>query len=288
MNITVLGNGEMGRGIVYANALKEIPSILWGRNLQSLNQSKSRIESLFDKAIIRGKLSPAEKEKFFSLISFTISMEEACSQADIIIETIVEVLSDKLQLFRMANSFIRKNTIIATNTSSFALSHFSEVIKNPSLFLGLHYFNPVYAMNFVEVIKTEATSQKALDLIEKYLAKLDKKNIVIKDSPGFVSTRLNLALASEAMRIVEEGVASVKDVDLAMREAFGHPMGPILLGDYVGLDVRLKALQSLYDSGMGEHFKPNESLKKLVSSGKYGRKSNQGYYRWDNDESCEI
>ncbi|MGI9625221.1 MAG: 3-hydroxyacyl-CoA dehydrogenase family protein, partial [Longimicrobiales bacterium] len=199
---------------------------------------------------------------------------------DLVIEAIPEVMDLKTKLFNDISGFVSDDAILATNTSSLSVTELSEAVTGPSRFLGLHFFNPVHIMSLVEVVRGRDTSEETLDRSLAWVRRLAKEPIVVRDSPGFASSRLGIALGLEAIRMVEAEVASPEDIDKAMELGYRHPMGPLRLTDLVGLDVRLGIAEYLHRTLGSEAFRPPGLLERMVEEGKLGKKSGQGFYDW--------
>jgi 3-hydroxybutyryl-CoA dehydrogenase len=209
----------------------------------------------------------------------TVQLQE-CAKADLIIEAAPENLDLKREILRQLESLLDCSFIFASNTSSLSISEIARFAKRPEAVVGMHFFNPVHIMRLVEIVVGEKTSEETIETVTAVGGRMRKEPIVVKDVPGFASSRLGVALGLEAMRMVEQGVASARDIDTAMELGYNHPMGPLKLTDVVGLDVRLSIAEYLHRELGSETFRPPEVLRRMVSEGKLGKKTGQGFYDW--------
>ncbi|MFB6187306.1 MAG: 3-hydroxyacyl-CoA dehydrogenase family protein [Halobacteriaceae archaeon] len=283
MQIAVLGAGTMGHGITQVSAMaghsvrmRDIESSIVDSGLQE-------IENNLEEGINRDKLTPAEKERTLDRITGTTDLQEAVSDADLVIEAVPEDLDLKKGIFEDVESHVETDTIIATNTSSLPVTDIASVLSTPHRAIGLHFFNPVHIMELVEIVIAEQTGDETVQFANDFIEDINKTGIEITDTPGFASSRLGVAMGVEAMRMVQEGVGTPQDIDTAMELGYNHPMGPLELGDIVGLDVRLDILTHLREE-LGERFNPPHILKRKVQAGKYGRKSGEGFYIWEDGD----
>jgi 3-hydroxybutyryl-CoA dehydrogenase len=216
------------------------------------------------------------------MITGTTDVEEMAKNADFLIEAIPEKLDIKKELFKRLDKICREETIFATNTSTLSITELASVTGRPEKFIGMHFFNPVPLMNIVEIVKGLLTSDETTEITRKLVLKLGKEPTIVKDSPGFASSRLGVALFLEASRMLEEGVASAEDIDKSMRLGYGHRMGPFETCDLVGLDARLNNINAIYEATRDPAWKPPQLLKQLVSAGYLGKKpgSKGGYYTY--------
>ena len=277
--IAVIGTGTMGRGIAYLSAVAGYETVLHDSDAAALDAARSSIESTLRKGVERGKVTPEATEAAKARLHLSADLEPAVHGADLIIEAVPESLDLKQNLFAQADLFCGEETIFASNTSSISISLLSQAVERPDRFVGLHFFNPPHVMKLIEIVRGDQTSDETVDLARDVAARMDKTPIVVRDSPGFATSRLGVAIGLEAIRMLEEGVASAEDIDKAMELGYNHPMGPLRLTDLVGLDVRLGIAEYLA-STIGPRFNPPELLRRMVSEGKLGRKTGQGFYRW--------
>jgi 3-hydroxybutyryl-CoA dehydrogenase len=278
--VAVLGAGTMGHGIAQAAAaaglsvtLRDVTEELTAKGLRS-------IESNLSKGVERGKVSAEERERALSNISTTTSLEET-SGSDLFIEAVPERLELKRETLGEIERLNASDFIFATNTSSLSITEIAEAARRPARVVGMHFFNPVHIMRLVEIVRGRETSDETIEAVRAVALRMKKEPIVVRDVPGFASSRLGVALGLEAMRMVEEGVAEAKDIDTAMELGYNHPMGPLRLTDLVGLDVRLHIAEYLHAKLGSERFRPPEILRRMVAAGRLGKKSGEGFYEWN-------
>ncbi|MDT8369910.1 MAG: 3-hydroxyacyl-CoA dehydrogenase family protein [Longimicrobiales bacterium] len=279
--VAVLGAGTMGHGIAQVCAMAGYGVTLHDIDLVAVETGLERIRKNLDKGVQLGKVAAAVRETTLASLSTTTDLPKAVEGAGLVIEAAPESLDLKKEIFRRVEEGVPAETILATNTSSISIDALAGDLTHPGRFIGLHFFNPVFIMALVEVVVGEATSQETLDVAVKFVTRLEKEPIVVRDTPGFASSRLGVALGLEAMRMVEAGVASAEAIDAAMELGYRHPMGPLKLTDLVGLDVRLGIAEYLFEELGSEVFRPPEILRRMVEEGKMGKKSGEGFYRWD-------
>lgn len=281
--VAVLGAGTMGAGIAALAALRGHPVCIYDLQPAALESARQRIRSTLAAAAARGKLDAVEAERIDRCVQSVRSLEESVSAAGWIIEAIPERLDLKQEAIRQASSAAPDNAHIATNTSSLSVTEIGAACARPERFVGLHFFNPPVAMPLIEIVRGERTGDAAIDAARSFAAGLGKETIVVRDSPGFATSRLGLALANEAMRMLETGVASAAEIDRAMELGYRHPMGPLRLTDLIGLDVRLAITEHLHRELGSEAFRPPQILRRLVRAGKLGKKSGEGFYTYGPD-----
>lgn len=278
-NITVIGAGTMGHGIAQICAQKGFSVLLQDIHAEALKRAQTQIENNLQKGVEKGKLTSELKTQTLARLRTTTSLEEA-TQSDLIIEAIFEDIQVKKQLFEKMDQMAPSATLLASNTSSLSLTEIASFTKRPQQVIGLHFFNPPYIMKLLEIVLAHQTSEETKTQALALGQKLEKECILVKDSPGFATSRLGIVLAMEAIRMLQEGVASAEDIDRAMELGYGHPMGPLKLTDLVGLDVRLAITEYLYRELGTSQFSPPPLLKKMVRAGHLGKKSGQGFYRY--------
>lgn len=278
--IGVLGAGTMGHGIAQVAASAGYPVILYDINKEMLARGIQAIERNLLKGIQRGKLTEADRDQTLQHLRGTTRLSEAAN-ADLIIEAAPEVLQLKQEILREVEKAARRPFIFATNTSSLSITEIARASTNPANVVGMHFFNPVHLMRLIEIVVGSETGAETVQAALDVARRLKKEPITVKDVPGFASSRLGIALGLEAMRMVEQEVASAKDIDTAMELGYNHPMGPLRLTDVVGLDVRLHIAEYLYSTLGTETFRPPEILRRMVSAGKLGKKSGEGFYVWE-------
>ena len=280
--ISVFGAGTMGHGIAQIMAQQGYKVLLGDVRQELLDTALERVKRSLQKLAEKGKIGQDEVEGTLAMITGTIDIKELVKDADFVIEAIPEKLDAKKGLFKQLDEVCREETIFATNTSTLSITELASVTERPKKFIGMHFFNPVPLMNIVEIVKGLLTSDETTEITRKLVLKLGKEPIIVKDSPGFASSRLGLALFLEASRMLEEGVASAADIDKAMRLGYGHRMGPFETCDLVGLDARLNNINAVYEATRDPAWKPPQLLKQLVSAGYLGKKpgSKGGYYTY--------
>ncbi|WP_228479783.1 3-hydroxyacyl-CoA dehydrogenase family protein [Microbacterium abyssi] len=277
MKVGVLGGGRMGAGIAHAFLLADCEVVVVERDDQTVDAAAQRISESIARSIERGATGRGADELEAAL---TVGRDIAAfSVCETVIEAVPEDRAVKAEaLSRIAGA--APDAVIASNTSSISIDDLAASLARPDRFLGLHFFNPVPASTLVEVVAGAATAPAVLDRARGWVELLGKTPIVVRDSPGFASSRLGIVLALEAIRMLESGVASAEDLDRAMELGYRHPMGPLRTTDIVGLDVRLGIAEEL-QAALGERFAPPALLRQLVAEGKLGRKSGEGFYRWE-------
>jgi len=285
--IAVLGAGTMGHGIAQVAALAGYRVLLRDVNRDALKRGIESIDRNLKKGIQRGKLTEDERDQALQHIRGAVQLSET-ADADLVIEAAPEVLEIKQGILRELESVSRKPFIFATNTSSLSITEIARVSRHPERVVGMHFFNPVHIMRLVEIVVGQETSEETVLTVTDVGRKLKKEPITVRDVPGFASSRLGVALGLEAMRMVEQGVASPKDIDTAMELGYNHPMGPLRLTDLVGLDVRLNIAEYLHKALASDSFRPPEILRQMVGEGKLGKKTGEGFYKWDDEQEKAI
>jgi 3-hydroxybutyryl-CoA dehydrogenase len=279
--IVVIGAGTMGHGIAQIAAQAGYHTVLTDKRDEALPAARARIEQNLAGAVARGKLSLEERAQALARLACETTLQSALVGAGLVIEAVIEDLTLKQLLLRQVEEFVDAPCILASNTSSLPLTQIARALRRPERLLGLHFFNPVHIMALVEVVVHPRTDRSALNTALAVATRLGKEPIVVKDSPGFASSRLGVLLGLEAMRMVEEGVASAEDIDKAMTLGYKHPMGPLRLTDLVGLDVRLAIAQTLHRELGGGRFEPPQILRDKVAAGELGKKTGKGFYEPD-------
>jgi len=282
--IAVIGAGTMGHGIAQVAAAAGFKVLLSDVDRESLARGVKAIEGNLAKGIKLGKLTEDDRDSTLQHIHGTTNLKE-CATADLIIEAAPEKLDLKKDILRQLESASDHPFIFASNTSSLSITEIAGSSKRPEAVIGMHFFNPVHIMRLLEIVVGEQTSTETVDTVTAVGRRLRKEPIVVKDVPGFASSRLGVVLGLEAMRMFEQGVASAQDIDTAMELGYNHPMGPLKLTDLVGLDVRLNIAEYLHRELGSEAFKPPEVLKRMVSEGKLGKKTGQGFYDWSKEDA---
>ena len=282
--ITVIGAGTMGHGIAQIAAAAGYKVLLNDLDRESLARGVSAIERNLAKGIERGKLTEEDRDRTLQQIHGTTNLQ-SCAASDLIIEAAPEKLDLKKEVLRQLESASDHPFIFASNTSSLSITEIASSSKRPDAVIGMHFFNPVHIMRLVEIVVGKQTSTETVDTVQSVGRKMRKEPIVVIDVPGFASSRLGVVLGLEAMRMFEQGVASAQDIDTAMELGYNHPMGPLKLTDLVGLDVRLNIAEYLHRELGSEAFKPPEVLRRLVSEGKLGKKTGEGFYDWSKEDA---
>lgn len=273
----VLGGGRMGAGIAHAFLVKGCDVLVVERDEASAIAARERVEAAAAKSIERGA-TDANLGEMTSRLSVSVDYA-AFADRQLVIEAVPEIWDLKVSSLQAVEEALAQDAVLASNTSSLSVSGLAEKLARPENFLGLHFFNPVPASTLIEVVIGKQTSSQLVDASRGWVEALGKTAVVVNDAPGFASSRLGVAIALEAMRMVEEGVASAEDIDNAMVLGYKHPTGPLKTTDIVGLDVRLGIAEYLHET-LGDRFAPPQILKDLVAEGKLGRKSGQGFYTW--------
>ena len=277
--IAVIGAGTMGHGIAQVAAAAGFKVLLSDVDRESLARGVKAIEGNLAKGIKLGKLTEDDRDSTLQHIHGTTNLKE-CAAADLIIEAAPEKLDLKKDILRQLETASDHPFIFASNTSSLSITEIAGSSKRPEAVIGMHFFNPVHIMRLLEIVVGEKTSPATINVITAVGQRLRKEPIVVRDVPGFASSRLGVVLGLEAMRMFEQGVASARDIDTAMELGYNHPMGPLKLTDLVGLDVRLNIAEYLHRELGSEAFRPPEVLRRMVSEGKLGKKTGQGFYDW--------
>jgi 3-hydroxybutyryl-CoA dehydrogenase len=276
-NIAVIGAGTMGRGIAYAAAFGGYTTVLEDISSQMLQESMLWITKSFEEGVARGKVDAKIRDRALSLIITANSVQDAIRDADLIIEAVPEEMEMKMELFTIFDKFAKPHAIFASNTSSLSISDMSDLTVSRERCIGMHFFNPVPKMKLIELVKTPLTSQNTVDVCTEVGRRMGKEVVLVQESPGFITTRVNALIGNEAFAMLEAGIASAEDIDKALKLGLNHPMGPFELVDLVGLDVRLNILEYLHQT-LGEKYRPNRLLKQYVQEGRLGRKSGRGVY----------
>ena len=278
--VAVLGGGTMGNGIAHVFARCGYSVILRDVEQRFLDHAAGTISKNLDREIKKGQVAPADKPQILGRIEFVTDLA-AITRADFAIEAVPEKIEIKREVLAAADRVLRPAAILATNTSSISVTTLAGATGRPDRFLGMHFMNPVPVMALVEVIRALQTSDATFDTAMKLCARIEKKPVAVNDSPGFVSNRVLMPLINEAAFCVLEGVATPESVDAVMKLGMNHPMGPLELADYIGLDVCLDVLEVLLQGFGDPKFRPCPLLRKMVSAGWLGRKSGRGFYTYE-------
>jgi len=278
--VAVVGAGTMGHGIAYVAALAGFEVCLTDSRAAALPLAIGRLNDLLAVAVKRGKLTEPDRTAAAGRLRAEPQLASAVKDAEVVIEAVREHLGAKQQLFAEVERDAPPDALFATNTSSLSVTDIAAAVQQPDRLVGVHFFNPVHAMKLVEVVTHPRAAAAAVERAVAFARALGKEAIVVQDSPGFASSRLGLVLGLEAMRMLEQGVASAEDIDKAMELGYNHPMGPLKLSDLVGLDVRLAIADALYQALAQPHFEPPKILRDKVAKGELGKKSGKGFYTW--------
>ena len=287
MKVGVLGAGTMGHGITQVVAMAGHDVVMRDIESSLVEEGLESIEATLQGGVERNKVDPETMAATLERIDGTTDLERAVREADLVIEAVPEDIDLKRETFESVEANAPAGAILASNTSSLSLTEIAAALDDPRRAIGLHFFNPVHLMDLVEVVVPEQTARETVDRALEFVDGLRKEPIVVTDSAGFATSRLGVALGVEAMRMLEEGVAGPRELDAAMKLGYNHPMGPIELGDVVGLDVRLDILEHLRDE-LGERFRPPQNLRRKVRAGNLGRKTGEGFYVWEDGETVGV
>jgi 3-hydroxybutyryl-CoA dehydrogenase len=280
--IAVIGAGTMGHGIAHVAAQMGAAVRLYDALAGAAASGVERIAKNLAKGVELGKVTAGDRDATLGRITTRDDLAAACADVDCVIEAIPERIELKRETFAVIDRAAPAHALLATNTSSLPIARIAEAVRDGSRLVGMHFFNPVHVMKLVEVVRHAGASDAAVALAVALAEKMGKTPITVKDSPGFASSRLGIAIGLEAIRMVEQGVASPSDIDTAMKLGYGHPMGPLELTDLVGLDVRLGIAEYLANA-IGPSFEPPALLRDKVAAGQLGKKTGAGFYRWSPD-----
>lgn len=278
--VTVIGAGTMGHGIAQVAAQSGFEVALYDIKEEFVEKGLSKVRENLAKGIEKGKVTPADRDAALARLKGTSDFAAAAAGARLVIEAAPEKMELKADIFRRLDEAAPKDAVLATNTSSLSISEIAKSTRRADKVCGMHFFNPPHLMKLLEIVRGADTSDATIAAAREIGAKLGKDCILVRDVPGFASSRLGICIGLEAMRMFEQGVASAEDIDKAMKLGYGFPMGPLELTDLVGLDVRLDIANYLFRELKTEVFRPPEVLKKLVAEGKLGKKTKQGFYKY--------
>lgn len=281
--IFIVGAGFMGSGIAQVSAAAGYKVTMWDMKEEYVEAAIAKMDEALSKRIAKGKMTEAAKAELLANIETTTNLEDA-KDAGLVIEAILENEKLKCEMFAKLDKICEPQTILASNTSALMISNLANATNREGQFLGLHFFSPVPVMKVVEIVKGLKTSNETLAAAKEYIRSLGKEGVLVKDSPGFLVNRIMHAFRQEVFACMEEGVASMEDIDTAVKLALGHPMGPFELNDFAGLDIGLATINTLHDNLKDPKWRPNLTLKKLVNAGDLGRKSGKGWYDYTSGE----
>jgi len=279
--VLVIGAGTMGHGIAHVAAQAGCQAFLFDVDAAAVQTGLAKVKANLQKGVDRGKVTPEAMEAALAHLSAApADLAEAARDMDLVVEAVPERMELKRSIFEVLGAAAPAHAILGTNTSSLPVTGIAQASGHPERVIGMHFFNPVHLMKLLEIVKTEQTSAEVVAATKEVGERFGKTCVVVKDSPGFATSRLGLVLGLEAIRMVEEGVASAKDIDTALELGYRHPMGPLKLTDLVGLDVRLGIAEHLAKTLDDRRFDPPQLLREMVAAGKLGKKSGQGFYDW--------
>jgi len=275
----VLGAGTMGHGIAQVLAMQGVQVNLFDVDAEAVQRGLAMVAVNLQKGVDKGKVTEEERDASFERLIGVTTMTDACEGAELVVEAAPEIMEIKLSIFADLGERLGPEVLLATNTSSLPIGEIAASAAHPERVVGMHFFNPVHIMKLLEVVRTDESSDEAVECAMELGRRMGKEPILVSDSPGFASSRLGIVIGLEAIRMLEAGVASAEDIDKAMKLGYGFPMGPLELTDLVGLDVRLSIAEYLH-SELGETFAPPQLLQKKVAAGELGKKSGKGFYDW--------
>ena len=285
--IAVIGAGIMGRGIAHVAALGGYRTILEDLLPNALRKAEDEIRVNLDKAVELGKISAGAAESARGRLEYAGSVEEAAREADLVIEAVPEEMESKIEIFTLLDKICRPGTILASNTSSLSITEIASVTYRATKILGMHFFNPVHKMKLLEIVRALETDDETLAAAVEVGKRMGKEVVVIKESPGFITSRINAMIGNEAFCMLQEGIASAEDIDKALKLGLNHPMGPFEMVDLVGLDTRLHILEYLHKT-LGDKYRPAPLLVQYVKAGRLGRKSGRGVYEYPEPKNVQA
>ena len=287
-NIVVIGAGTMGNGIAHTFAQNNFKVELVDVNIESLDNAIQTISNNLDRMVIKEKISELEKKNTLRNIIKQTNITNTSKNAVLVVEAATENLDLKLQIFNVLDNHYNQSTILASNTSSISITQIASSTKRPNKVIGMHFMNPVPLMKLVEVIKGYETDLETLQFINNITKKINKIPVEVNDYPGFIANRILIPMINEAIESLHHGVSSVKNIDNIMKLGMGHPMGPLQLADFIGLDVCLSILDVMYEGFKSPKYVASPLLKNMVLAGKLGVKSKEGFYDYSNNKKAEV
>ncbi|MCQ2384333.1 MAG: 3-hydroxybutyryl-CoA dehydrogenase [Paludibacteraceae bacterium] len=278
MKICVIGTGTMGAGIVQAFAQAGMPVLMKSRSESSLEKAMGRIKKSLAKLVEKGKVTQEYMDATMANITTTTNYND-CADSDLLIEAAVETMDMKKELFKQLDELCKPETILASNTSSLSITEIASSTNRPDKVIGMHFFNPAPVMKLVELIKGQKTSDEVCNTISELVKSIGKVPVMVNEAPGFVVNRILIPLVNEGIGIYADGVATAAEIDEAMKLGANHPMGPLALGDLIGLDVCLAIMEVLH-AEFGDKYRPHPLLRKMVRANLLGRKTGEGFYKY--------
>jgi len=278
-NVVIVGSGFMGSGIAYVTAMAGINVTLVDQEQKFLDKAMSNLKGMIKEGISRGKMTAHQGQALSQRFNSSTDLTAAVKDADLAIEAVYENMELKKQIFSDLAIAARPETILATNTSTLSITEIAAGISNPERIAGLHFFSPVPAMKLVEIIKGEQTADETINVLSEFSTKIGKTSVFAKDSPGFIFNRIFVTMSNEAVKLIDEGIATKEDIDKAAVLGGNSPAGPLTIADMVGLDVFLASIQTLHRE-LGDFYKPAQTLVDLVKAGKLGLKTKEGFYKY--------
>ena len=278
-NVAVIGSGLMGRGIAHVAALGGFRTTMVDVSQSILQAALNNIRLEMEKGVSLGKLAAEQKDQALARLTVETDMETAARDADLVIEAVPEDMKLKTETFSRLDQAAPAGTILASNTSSLSITEMAAVTKRPRRFLGMHFFNPVHKMKLLEIVVGLETAPETVKAAEEVGRQMGKETVVIRESPGFITSRINAMIGNEAFYMLQEGIATAEDIDKAVKLGLNHPMGPFEMADLVGLDTRLHVLEYLHQT-LGEKFRPAPLMVQYVKAGRLGRKAGRGVYEY--------
>jgi 3-hydroxybutyryl-CoA dehydrogenase len=279
--VAVIGAGTMGHGIAHVAAAAGLGVALHDVSPELISGGIDKIRTNLEKGVSKGKVTGEERDAALARIEAVPDLARAVEKADLVVEAAPESLDLKRSIFQRIDASAPAGAILATNTSSLSIEKIAAATGRTERVIGMHFFNPVHLMALLEIVRSNRTADAVVETAVEVGKRMGKEPIVVRDVPGFATSRLGIVLGLEAMRMLEDGVASAEDIDKAMTLGYRHPMGPLKLTDLVGLDVRLAIAEYLHEELGSEAFRPPEVLQRMVGEGKLGKKSGQGFYKWN-------
>ena len=284
--IAVIGAGTMGRGIAYAAVLAGYRTVLEDVSPAMLNEGTTFIRTMLDDGVAAASVTAAQRESALANLSTARSVEDACRLADLLIETVPEEMEVKLEIFTIFDKFAKPDAILASNTSSLSITELAAITFRAENCIGMHFFDPVLKTKLLEIARALESSDATVAACSEVGRRMGKEVVVVRESPGFITSRISALIGNEAFYMLQEGIASAADIDKALKLGLNHPMGPFELVDLVGLDVRLDVLESLHKM-LGEKYRPCPLLAQYVKAGRLGRKSGRGVYDYSEKAACK-